>query len=318
MTPPVARSAASALGAAAAVGVGALAYGAFVERNAFHVRQEVVPILRPGARPITVLHISDLHMAPWQTEKQDWVASLIRYEPDLIVNTGDNLGHADGLVGVERALAGFDGIPGVFVHGSNDFYGPTFKNPLKYLVAPSGAHGPEEPDLDTAALDRFFQRLGWLDLNNAARAIELRGSRLEFFGTGDAHRGWDRLGKVTAAVDEMRENVTWSDSSSGGEPVTIAATHAPYRRVLDSLVTHGADLIFAGHTHGGQVRVPGRPAIVTNCDVPREQAQGLSTWRHSGRSSYLEVSAGLGTSIYAPVRFGCPPEAVVLTLTAAS
>ena len=86
--------------------------------------------------------------------------------------------------------------------------------------------------------------------------------------------------------------------------------------MLNSFVTHGAELIFAGHTHGGQVCVPGLPALVTNCDIPREQAKGLSVWHHARRAAYLNVCAGLGTSIYAPVRFACPPEAVVVTLTA--
>ena len=98
-------------------------------------------------------------------------------------------------------------------------------------------------------------------------------------------------------------------------PLTVGVTHAPYQRVLDDFVTEGASLLFAGHTHGGQVRVPGMPALVTNCDIPREQAQGLSVWRHARGAALLNVSAGLGTSIYAPVRFACPPEAVVLTLT---
>jgi predicted MPP superfamily phosphohydrolase len=97
--------------------------------------------------------------------------------------------------------------------------------------------------------------------------------------------------------------------------VTIGVTHAPYRRVLDAFVTYGANAIFGGHTHGGQVRVPGLPALVTNCDIPREQASGLSTWTHAQRTAWLNVSAGLGTSIYAPVRFACPPEAVIVTLT---
>ena len=79
--------------------------------------------------------------------------------------------------------------------------------------------------------------------------------------------------------------------------------------MLDSFVTYGASLIFAGHTHGGQVCVPGFGALVTNCDIPRRQAKGLSIWRHAFRSAYLNVSAGLGTSIYAPFRFACPPEA---------
>ncbi|MEO8528110.1 MAG: metallophosphoesterase [Pseudolysinimonas sp.] len=304
------RPAATALGAAAAVGMGALAWGVLVERTAFTVRHEVLPILPPGARSLTILQLSDLHMAPWQRSKQDFVRSLAHYEPDLIVDTGDDLGHRDGLVGIRRAYEPFAGIPGVFVHGSNDYFGPVFKNPMRYFTGPS-----KRPDhaerLDTAALDRFLvDDLGWLDLTNTARALETRGHLLELFGTADAHRGWDRLDALPGAIEAMRENVDADDQ----RVVRLGVTHAPYRRVLDAFATQGADLILAGHTHGGQVRLPGLAALVTNCDIPRSQAQGLSVWQAARHSALLNVSAGLGTSIFAPVRVACPPEAVVLTL----
>jgi len=99
--------------------------------------------------------------------------------------------------------------------------------------------------------------------------------------------------------------------------LTIGVTHAPYQRVLNSFVTNGADVILAGHTHGGQVRIPGVPALVTNCDIPRDQASGLSLWNHARSTAILNVSAGIGTSIYAPVRFACRPEAVIVTLVPA-
>ncbi|MCU1441351.1 MAG: metallophosphoesterase [Rhodoglobus sp.] len=309
-----ARTAATTLSVVAAVGAAALAWGALVERNRFTIRYENLPVLDPGARPITVLHLSDMHMAPWQRRKQDWVRSLAMVEPDLIVNTGDNLGHVDGIEGVMRALGPFAGVPGVYVNGSNDYFGPSAKNPLRYLTSPS-QRSITAATLDTAGLESYFQdSLGWLSLNNAARALELKGSRLEFFGVNDAHRGWDRLDRLPGVIEEMRENVGWQDDRTGPEAVPIGVTHAPYRRVLDSFVTNGAEVILAGHTHGGQVRIPGLPALVTNCDIPREQAQGLSVWHHARRAAFLNVSAGLGTSIYAPVRFACPPEAVVITL----
>ncbi len=316
MTTSPGRSAAVALGAVAAAGAGAFVYGVAVERNRFTVRHEVMPVLEPGSRPITVLHISDLHMAPWQTAKQEWVRSLAVYEPDLVVNTGDNLGHLEGNEGVEYALEPFRGAAGVCVHGSNDVYAPTFKNPLRYFGGPSVKAAKATP-LDIGRLERFFEHdLGWLDLNNKARAIELKGSRIEFFGVDDAHRSWDRLDRLPGAVDEMRENVGWQDEEGGPAPIAIGVTHAPYQRVLNAFVTHGARAIFAGHTHGGQVRIPGLPTLVTNCDIPRDKAQGLHTWRHALSSAYLNVSAGIGTSIYAPFRFACPPEAVVVTLVA--
>jgi len=309
------RAVAGALGATAAAGLAAFAWGALVERNRFTVRHETLAVLEPDARPITILHLSDLHMAPWQRAKQDFIRSLAVYEPDLVIDTGDNLGHAEGLSGVRRALDAFEGVPGVFVHGSNDYFGPVLKNPFGYFFEGTHAKVKRHPDLDTDALDTYLEdELGWFDLNNAVRAIELKGTRMELIGTGDAHRGWARLGELPGMVERMREEVEWS-TDEPRQVLTIGATHAPYRRVLDALTSQGSDIVFAGHTHGGQVRIPGQPALVTNCDIPREQAQGLSVWRAGAKSAFLEVSAGLGTSIYAPVRFACPPEAIVLTLT---
>ncbi|MCU1469596.1 MAG: metallophosphoesterase [Glaciihabitans sp.] len=317
MTRRPASAAAAALGVVAATGLAAFAWGSLVERNRFTVRRETLPILGAGARPLTVLHLSDLHMAPWQTAKQEWIASLASLEPDLVINTGDNMGHLDALPGVARALSAFAGIPGVFVNGSNDYFGPVFKNPLNYLT-PTKKRDYDPPDIDTEALEGFFENtLGWLNLNNDARALLIKGTRLELFGVNDAHRGWDRLEKLPGEIEDLRENIEWDDAPSDREVLTIGVTHAPYRRVLDAFVTYGARAIFAGHTHGGQVRIPGLPALVSNCDIPRQQAQGASTWSHAGHTSWLNVSAGLGTSIYAPVRFACPPEAVLVTLTAA-
>lgn len=310
MTRPSAAGVATAT--IAAVGLGALAWGTLVERNRFTVRREVVPVLDPGARPIRILHLTDLHMAPWQREKQDWVRSLRALEPDLVINTGDNLGHVDGIDGIERAFEPFRGIPGLYVNGSNDYYGPAAKNPFTYFSGPSA--GQSDPArLDTARLEAFFDGLGWHSLNNAAVRLDVAGSPLEFFGVNDPHIGKDRLDSLPGLLDELREA---DDAARSDRKVTsIGVTHAPYQRVLNSFVTHGAELIVAGHTHGGQVRVPGYGALVTNCDLPRSQASGLSLWKHAMRAAYLNVSAGIGTSIYAPVRFACKPEAVLLTLT---
>lgn len=310
-----ARVVGSALASLGALAIGAFTWGALVERNRFTVRHETVPLLDPAARPITVLHLSDLHMAPWQKAKQTWISTLTDYEPDLIVATGDLLGHEFGLEGVKSALEPFRGIPGVFVHGSNDFVGPVPKNPFRYFVQNSSANDTANP-LDTEALDTYVESLGWLNLDNTARAMTINGSRLEFLGVNDAHHDWDRLDLIPGALDEMRENVGWTEDRNGPEAVTIGLTHAPYQRVLNSFVNHSADIIFAGHTHGGQVQVPGFGALVTNCDLPREYASGMHVWHHAFKAAFLQVSAGIGTSIYAPVRFSCPPEAVVVTLTA--
>ena len=300
------RTALTVLGTVGAVGVGAAVWGIGIERYLFTVRFHELPLLPEGATPIRVLHLSDAHMAPWQHRKQQWIAALAELQPDLIVNTGDNMGHDDGLRGLRTAFDPLRGIPGFFVHGSNDHASPSPRNPFKYFLGPSKIDPTWEP-LDTEALDGYLtDELGWLDLNNRTGSLDAGGLRIGAFGVSDAHRGWDRLEVLPESVAQLR-----ADEASD---LTIGVTHAPYRRVLDDFVDLGAEAIFAGHTHGGQVRVPGFGALVANCDIPLKQARGLSEWTHLGHTVPLNVSAGLGHSIYAPVRFACRPEASLLTL----
>jgi predicted MPP superfamily phosphohydrolase len=309
------KTATASVLAAVIGGAAAFAWGSLVERNLFTIRRATVPILPPGSRPIKVLHLSDVHMAPWQTRKQKWISQLAALEPDLIVNTGDNLGHSRGLEGVKRAYAAFEGIPGVYVWGSNDYFGPQLKNPLAYFGGPSNA--PKAPELlDIGALNDYLEGIGWTNLNNSAAALQVNGTRLEFFGVDDPHRHFDRLDKLPGAIESLREDDSESDSSQEAS-VTIGVAHAPYRRVLDPFVNEGAAMIFAGHTHGGQVCVPIYGALVTNCDIPRKQVKGLSLWTHGNNNSWLNVSAGVGTSITAPLRFACRPEVSLITLVAA-
>lgn len=294
---------------AIAVGAGVLAYASLIERNAFSVRRESLDILEPGAEPIRVLHLSDLHLAPWQTRKIDWVRSLTDLNPDLVIATGDMLGHVEALPALRSALAPFAGIPGLYVHGSNDYFGPTFPNPLEYLWKPSSDREHGEP-LDTPRLEDLYTTLGWMNLNNSSGRITVNGSALLVAGTDDAHLNRERFDVLAGSVDATLEGATTPVSA------VIGVTHAPYRRVLNFLTTLGADAIFAGHTHGGQVCVPGIGALTTNSDLPVALAKGVSVWNHQGRSAFLNVSAGIGTSIFAPVRFACPPEAVLVTLRA--
>lgn len=307
MTHTVTRTALTAFGAVGAVGVATAVWGIAIERYLFTVREHTLPLLPAGSPDLRILHVSDAHMAPWQHRKQQWMAALVDLHPDLVINTGDNLGHADGLVGIRRAFAPLRGIPGFFVHGSNDHVAPSPRNPLKYFTGPS-RHQPKAESIDADALDAFLvDDLGWTDLNNAAGVVEAAGIRVAGFGVSDAHRQWDRLDSLPAAI-------TATESTDAA--LHVGVTHAPYRRVLDRFIDLGADAIFAGHTHGGQVRVPGYGALVANCDIPLRQARGLSAWEHGGRAVPLNVSAGLGHSIYAPVRFACRPEASLLVLTA--
>lgn len=291
-----------ALGLAA----GAAAWGTLVERNAYAVRTARLAVLPPGTPELRVLHLSDLHMAPWQRHKQRFLRELGELRPDLVIDTGDNLGHELGLLGIRAAFEPFRDVPGAFVWGSNDYWAPAPKNPFAYLVEASGPP-PTPRRLDLESLREYLLGLGWADLDNAGTRLVVKGVPLDLVGVDDPHRHYDLLETVGPELDRLR-------NEGPTAALTIGVAHAPYRRVLDTLVGHGAGLVLAGHTHGGQVAMPGVGALVTNCDLPRRQAKGVSEWASGGRTVPLNVSAGVGTSIYAPVRFACRPEVSLLTL----
>lgn len=285
----------------ASLGVLAAIWGIGIERHLFVIRRESVRVLPAGSQPLTVLHIGDLHIAPWQQRKLAWIKKLGELSPDLVVNTGDNLGHAAAIGPTLTALKPLLERTGVFVNGSNDYYAPVARNPLAYLKKPS--ERSEGQALETSRLVGGFTSAGWIDLNNRQGRAVIKGTSINFVGVDDAHDGLDDLRKMPT-----------SDELASGADLVIGVSHAPYLRVIDAMGEAGVDLMFAGHTHGGQVCLPGIGALVTNCDLPRKNAKGLSSWTVSGKTLILNVVAGLGHSIYAPVRFSCRPEVRLLTL----
>lgn len=267
----------------------------------FTLRQAEAPVLPVGARSIRILHISDLHLTPRRLREVGWIKSLAGHRPDFVISTGDHLAHPDAVAVALDAMSDLMHIPGAFVLGSNDYYAPTLKNPLWYLKKDDGnrSHGAELPWRELVA---SLTAAGWQDLDDKKVALTLGGLSIEFRGTDDAHLEMDHYEKV--AGPRARES-----------DLFIGVTHAPYRRVLDAMAHDGADLVFAGHTHGGQVRLPwpgGSKALVTNCDLPTWRARGLTRIKDE---PWLHVSAGMGTSPYAPFRVACAPEATLLTLT---
>jgi len=281
---------------AAALAVAGTAYSAGIEVRRWTLRQSTLPVLPVGAAPLRILHISDLHMTPNQRSKQRWLAGLVDLEPDLVVNTGDNLAHPQAVPAVLRALQPLMTLPGVYVFGNNDYYGPKPKNPAHYLLR-TGKKIRGAP-LPWADLRAAFSEHGWLDLSNTRRELTVAGRRVALAGVDDPHLRRDRYQRIAGSADRSAD-------------LRLGLTHSPEPRVLDAFAADGYDLVLAGHTHGGQLRLPGYGAIVTNCGLDRSRARGASRW---GAHTWLHVSAGLGTSPYAPVRFACPPEASLLTL----
>jgi predicted MPP superfamily phosphohydrolase len=284
------------------VGTGAagIGYASVIERNWFHLRRYDVPVLAPGRPPIKILHISDTHLTPGRRRMINWVRSLDALEPDLVVNTGDSISHRDSIGPFLEALGPLLDRPGVFVYGSNDLYSPVFKNPARYLWRTSKKdyqRNHRMPDLPYRELGSALQAAGWLDLNNRIGRMKVGDLDVEFGGIDDSHINRDRYDKIAGPVDPRAD-------------LHIGVSHSPEPRNLDRFSADGYELLLSGHTHGGQLCVPFYGALVTNCGIERARVKGL----HRNGPSWLHVSAGLGTSPMAPVRFCCPPEASLLTL----
>ncbi|MET8687235.1 metallophosphoesterase [Streptomyces sp. NPDC004732] len=290
-----------------------LAYSVGIEPRSFRVRRVTVPVLPPGMRSLRVLQVSDIHMVSGQRKKQRWLRSLAGLRPDFVINTGDNLSDPEGVPETLDALGPLMEFPGAYVFGSNDYYGPKPRNPGRYLIEKAqGKHGlngnapavgvPRNP---WEGLRDGFDAAGWLNLTNTRGSLKIDGYEIAFTGVDDPHIKRDRYADVAGGPE-------------AGADFSMGIVHAPYLRSLDAFTADGYPLILAGHTHGGQICIPFYGALVTNCDLDTDRVKGLSRHAAEGRTSYLHVSAGCGANRYTPMRFACPPEVTLLTLTARS
>ncbi|WP_425321770.1 metallophosphoesterase [Actinomyces respiraculi] len=320
-----ARAAVRAAGTVTAVGAGVLGY-ALLEATMPVLRRLDVPVLAPGEEPLTLLHLSDLHLTDRTAARVAWVRSLSRLQPDIVINTGDNLSFASGLAPLSDALEPFLQLPGAFVMGDHDYRSTTFSLPTRYLRR--DPRDADDPQREVEALPwhevRDLQRSGgWVDLTNTRGELRVRGRRVRLVGVDDPHADRDvypQPSEVSEAAGPSPSENTWVRGREG-HPLHLGLVHAPYRRVLSAMSADDVDLALAGHTHGGQLCLPGFGALVTNCDLDRErvtrrlsQYPGQIGQPQAADHMYLHVSAGLGTSPFTPVRLACRPEATLLTL----
>jgi predicted MPP superfamily phosphohydrolase len=269
---------------------------------AYKVRTATLPLLPKGSKAIKVLHFSDLHLTPKRKREIADIESFATLRPDLVISTGDFLAHKDAVGPTLDALGDLLNLPGLFVFGSNDYYAPSFKNPFSYLMKDDGSRklGAKLP---WQKLQKQLTKAGWKDLNHNKVKLKVNGVVIEARGTDDAHLELDDYRQVEGKVSKTAD-------------IAIGVTHAPYERVLAGMAQDKLDLIFAGHTHGGQIRLPwfgGSKSLTTNCDLENWRSRGVTKINDE---PWLNVSAGMGMSPFAPIRFACPPEVSLITLTA--
>lgn len=274
-------------------GGGAFAYG-LIEPFRYRLTQHEVPVDWDGPA-LDVLHLSDTHLAPSDRRLRNFLRELpnqLERTPDLVLATGDLIQGDEAIEPLVDALAPIEANVGRFyVLGSHDYFisnGPSY---TKYFSGERTLRRARQTDSDR--METALQEQGWISLANRAESLAVDGHRIQVSGVDDPYLKRHDVAHIRRTTEDR---------------LAIGLMHAP--DLVSEWALNGFDLVVAGHTHAGQVRIPGVGAIVTNCSLPSALAGGLN---QVGRT-WLHVSPGLGTGKYAPVRFLAPPEATLLRL----
>lgn len=245
-----------------------------------------------SARRLSILHLSDLHLSKGNDEMADFIRAITNDDYDMVVITGDIFEDEGGLAHAPSLLSKMPRLGAYAVLGNHDYYAYTLFNKtvgeiFRRYRTPSERRniGPFVQALETQ---------GYRVLRN--EIVDLPEEKLSIVGIDYPTISRGKLDRLLAKVDR--------------EGLLIALAHVP--KNLELLRQSGINLALAGHTHGGQVRLPGVGALVTRSELPRQEASGL-IWR--GETA-VHVSRGLGADPRTNFRLFCPPAATVLEVMA--
>ncbi|MFO0849457.1 MAG: metallophosphoesterase [Gemmataceae bacterium] len=262
-------------GTAAAGVLGGAGYG-LSETTALTVDRQTIPVpnLPPAFRGVRVAFVTDVHHGPFASE--EYVAGVVRttlaVDPDLIVLGGD------------------------YNHADKKYIAPCF-DLLKPLAAPLGVYGVmgnHDHWRGTQATRDGMKRAGVEELTDRGVWLRRGGDRLRLAGVDDL---WTGRPDVPAAVGDA----TATDA-------VVLVSHNP--DLAETLTDRRVGLVLSGHTHGGQVVVPGYGPPVVPSQYGKKYAHGLV----EAPATRVYVSAGTGMSGLA-VRANCRPEVNLITLT---
>ena len=289
-------------------GVLFLIYVMFIERSRLRIDRHLVSTrkpVHPGFR-LRVLHVSDLHVngkswfRRWRLRR--YARRLKGLDFDILVHTGDML---DNGPGIEPAVAFLDevagGRPAFTVMGNHDYHHySTLENVLNVHTLRRIGLPIRIPLADYLdELKETARESGIVTLDNEGRIVRTDTSAVWLAGVDDLMLGLPDMNRALAGAPP-------------DVPILLLA-HNPDVQPWAALA--GVDLTLAGHTHGGQISLPGVGPVLTRCQIGRDRAAGLSSDSQNGSHSVLHVSRGLGETL--PFRWNCPHHATIIELVSA-
>lgn len=249
-------------------------YARWIEPQFLRVTQhDISPASMSSAKPVKLVQITDLH-------NQEFISPAYFYnkvnnqQPDIIALTGDVIdGREDKPTYIQEYLAPLKAKSGkYFVFGNNEY----------------------SSKADRATFIAQMEKAGFIILKNSNRKLSVNGQTLWLIGVDDPHTGRDRLDQAMVGV---------------GKGTKILLAHSP--EIIDQAVIAGLELVLVGHTHGGQVWLPGLANPVVNV---REGYAHYLRGIYSVGHTQMYVNPGIGTTRL-PFRFLVPPEVAVFNLT---
>jgi predicted MPP superfamily phosphohydrolase len=269
------------------------AYILFVEPRWFRIRKIRIAARKPIPKPISILHLSDTHFCGKYAYKEAFFESLRSVEADFIFVTGDIIDH-DG--GIDQCAEMIGNLKARYakcaVLGNHDYWDYRLVDNVRYHLRKVKRSSRKN---DVPRLRKTLEQAGVHVLVNESREFRENGTSLVVAGTDDP---------VTHKVD-FASTLALARKDS----FNILLTH-----VLDSILKLGTsevDLVLAGHTHGGQIRLPFLGGFCADFRMPRRYIDGLNEYQ--GITTF--VSRGIGAGRILTPRFCCRPEAVLIEIT---
>lgn len=286
------------------LGTAAVGVGSYVKarKEAFEFRTETVSVKvetngsgkGSKGKKLRILHLSDLHIARNESSRKlSFLQDVTNDEFDLVFLTGDIFEHDESTLYSPYLLSRKPRLGAYAIFGNHDYYHYSMTQRIVGRIFKKFRHPHEKKIRDLDNMTDSLEGCGYKVLRN--EAVHLKDDQISIIGIEFPGVPKEELLKIS--------------EKSNKDHLKLALFHIP--KELHQFSDAGVHMAFGGHTHGGQVRLPGIGAIITDSDLPRKYASGLV----KQGETVFHISRGLGSDPRTNFRLNCPPTAHIIELS---